>query len=272
MIPKVRLPAERRMITLEVRSVQPLSDSFVTLTLGGPELKHLHVAGDDQGVRLFFPRPGQPDLRMPTRNSEAWIAELLLWPKASRPWVRNMTVRRVRPEQDEIDIEIAVHGDTPTSTWLRAAQKGSPAGIFDIGLTYQPPPDGCRQLLVGDESALPAIAAILERAPQALTGDAILEVPTTGDVREHLVAPAGVNVQWVVRDDPSLPPGNVTPGTLALEAVRSANLPAGPCTAWVAGEAKLATGVRRHLVNDRGVPRRDIHFMGYWRVGRSAPG
>nr|WP_308204123.1 SIP domain-containing protein [Goodfellowiella coeruleoviolacea] len=41
---------------------------------------------------------------------------------------------------------------------------------------------------------------------------------------------------------------------------------------WVAGEAKLATGLRRHLVNDRGVPKSDIAFFGYWRHGRSSPG
>lgn len=264
MIPKVRLPAQRRMITLEVRSTMRLSDSFVRLTLGGPQLRHLWVAGADQGVRLIFPRPGQPGLRMPTRDSDVGLAEMLLWSRATRPQVRNMTVRSVRPERDELDIEIAGHGTTPTSTWLDSVEPGSPAGIFDIGLTYDPPPPGAWQLLVGDESALPAIAAILEQAAPDLRAEVFVEVPHTGDVRPGLIAPPGVSVHWLPRDAPAR--------TTALEAVRSADLPAGPFTTWTAGESRLATGVRRHLVNDRAVPKRDITFMGYWRQGRSAPG
>ncbi|MEU8609093.1 SIP domain-containing protein [Actinoplanes sp. NPDC048791] len=49
-------------------------------------------------------------------------------------------------------------------------------------------------------------------------------------------------------------------------------MPPSPFYTWVAGESRLATTVRRHLVNDRGVPKRDISFIGYWRLGRSAPG
>ncbi|GAA1645367.1 siderophore-interacting protein [Actinoplanes couchii] len=262
MIPKVRLPAERRMTTLEVRAVTPLSDSFVRLTLGGPELKSLVVTGGDQAVRLFFPRPGQPGLRMPTRDSEAGLAQTILWPKSTRPYVRNMTVRAVRPEVDELDIEIAVHGDTPMSTWVRSARPGDPAGIWDMGATYDPPPAGSWQLLVADETALPAVAAILEGASPGLRGEAFVEVPYASDVRPDLVAPPGVTVRWFPRDG----------GAGALDALRAATLPGGPFTAWTAGESKLATGVRRHLVNDRGVAKRDIAFIGYWRVGRSSPG
>ncbi len=255
------------MITLEVRSSTRMSDSFVRLTLGGPELRHFRPAGADQGIRLIFPRPGQPGLRMPTRHSDIGLAEMLLWPKATRPHVRNITVRRFRENENELDIEIAAHGDTPMSTWLRSVRPGQPAGIFDIGLTYNPPPPGCWQLLVGDESALPAIASILEQAPATFTGQAFLEVPRLGDVREDLIAPAGVKVTWIARGDSA-----ITPGTVVLDDLRSSTLPEGPFTAWIAGESRLATGLRRHLVNDRGVPKKDITFVGYWREGRSSPG
>jgi hypothetical protein len=88
-------------------------------------------------------------------------------------------------------------------------------------------------------------------------------VAAAADIRS-VEAPAEVRIHWFSRDDESL-----RPGTLVLDAVRRASLPSGRFYTWVAGESRLATTVRRHLVNDRGVPKRDISFFGYWRLGRS---
>lgn len=258
------------MITLEVRGTRKLTPGFTNVTLGGPELEHLVPMGFDQGVRLFFPREGQDELRMPSRSNGTWMAELLLLPKSRRPWVRNFTVRSVRPESGELDVEFALHGDTPASAWARRARPGDPAGIYDIGMTYLPPDDAAWQLLVGDESALPAILAILEDAPASLVAEVFLEVGRTADFRTDLSAPEGVRVHWLARDGAQSPPGRA-----ALEAVRESSLPSlpqGRSYTWVAGESRLATGVRRHLVNDRGVPKSDIAFFGYWRHGHSSPG
>ncbi|MGW3288869.1 siderophore-interacting protein [Streptomyces sp. NPDC001002] len=266
MIPKVYLPESRRMITLEVRRRELLTPGFASVTLGGPALRDLVVAGGDQAVRLFFPREGQTALRMPTVSNDAWIAQLLLLPKSVRPWVRNLTIRRVRPADDEIDIEFALHGDSPMASWARRAEPGDPAGIFDVGTMYRLPEHAEGQLLVGDETALPAILSILDGTPPSLPTDVYLEVATAADIRS-LDVPAGVRVHWFSRDDEEL-----RPGTSTLDALRDASLPSGRFYTWVAGESRLATTVRRHLVNDRGVPKRDISFFGYWRLGRSAPG
>ncbi|MDS0135584.1 MULTISPECIES: siderophore-interacting protein [unclassified Amycolatopsis] len=265
MIPKVRRPRTRRMITLEVRATAAPSPAFRTITLGGPGLAEFEPAGDDQAVRLFFPRVGQDRLRMPTLDNEGWMAELLVLPKSRRPWVRNYTIRRAR--LGEIDIEFALHdGDAPAADWARRVRPGDPAGVFDLGVSYLPPPGVPWQLLAGDESALPAILAILEHAGDDLVAEVFLEVPSPADVRE-IEAPPGVRVHWLPRAEPGR-----RPGALALETIRDAVLPSGPAYAWVAGEAELATGVRRHLVRDRGWPKADIAFLGYWRHGRAAPG
>ncbi|WP_328617436.1 siderophore-interacting protein [Amycolatopsis sp. NBC_00355] len=264
MIPKVRRAKTRKMITLEVRANTAPSPAFRTVTLGGPELTEFEPAGDDQAVRLFFPRAGQDGLRMPTLDHEGWMAEVLLMPKSRRPWVRNYTIRRSRP--GEIDIEFALHdGDAPAAEWARRARPGDPAGVFDLGVSYLPPPGVSWQLLAGDESALPAVLAILEGAPADLVAEVFLEVPAKSDIRE-VEAPPGVRVHWLPRQQSG------RPGTLALQAVRDADLPPGRAYAWVAGEAALATGVRRHLVRDRGWPKSDIAFLGYWRHGRASPG
>ncbi|WP_405665628.1 siderophore-interacting protein [Streptomyces sp. NBC_01166] len=267
MLPKVQSPESRRMITLEVRRTARETPSFLTVTLGGSGMEHLLPTGFDQAVRLFFPRAGQAGLTMPTLSSEAWMAQVLLLPKSRRPWVRNYTIRRVRPELDELDIEFALHGDTRACSWALGARPGDPAGIFDMGLTYLPPADAAGQLLVADESAVPAVLAILEGAPASLVAEVFLEVPETADIREDVEAPEGVRVHWLARDGSDGPPGR-----LALDAVKAATLPSGRSYTWAAGESGLVTGVRRHLVRDRGVPRSDIAFHGYWRHGRSSPG
>jgi NADPH-dependent ferric siderophore reductase len=266
-IPKLRLPEARTMITLEVRRRESPTPSFASLTLGGPELQDLVVAGADQTVRLFFPREGQAALRMPTASSEAWMAQVLLMPKSVRPHVRNMTIRSARPAEDEIDIEFVLHGDSPMSSWVRRVRPGDRAGIFDMGTTYRPPVHARSQLLVGDETALPAVLAILDQAPPSLAAEVYLEVPTAADVRD-VAAPPGARIHWFSRDD--VP--DQRPGSVVLDAVRRAEMPPGRVYAWVAGESRLATSVRRHLVSERGVPKADIAFAGYWRHGWSAPG
>lgn len=267
MIPKVHLPESRTMITLEVRRREFLTPGFASVTLGGPAVRDLVVAGNDQAVRLFFPREGQTALRMPTLSNEAWIAQLMLLPRSVRPWVRNLTIRRARPEDDEVDIEFAVHADSPMSSWVRRAEPGDPAGIFDVGTMYRLPEHAEGQLLVGDETALPAILSILDGTPPSLPTEVYVEVAAKADIRPSVEAPAGTCIHWFSRDDEDL-----RPGTLALDAIRRASLPPGRLYTWAAGESRLATSVRRHLVTDRGVPKRDISFFGYWRLGRSTPG
>src|SRR5690606_10472627 len=84
--------------------------------------------------------------------------------------------------------------------------------------------------------------------------------------------PAGVELRWVPRDAAraSGDPHGRVPGRLALETVRAADLPSGPVYAYGVGESSLATGVRRHPVGDRGVPKANVDFVGYWRHGRAA--
>ncbi|WP_219471108.1 siderophore-interacting protein [Nonomuraea rhizosphaerae] len=256
------------MIPLEVRANVRVSPSFSRLTLGGATLAGYSSPGRDHTVRLFFPRTRQAGLWLPSLRNDAWMAETLLQPVSRRPWVRNYTVREHRPDKQELDIEFALHGDQgPASAWAARARPGDPAGIFDEGYSYLPPDGADRQLLVADESALPAVLAILSAAPAALTGNVFLEVPRTADIRPGITCPAGVEVKWLPRDG-----AGTIPGELALEAVRNTPDLGAPSYAWVAGEAKLATGVRRHLVSERRVEKKDIAFIGYWRHGRSSPG
>ena len=114
--------------------------------------------------------------------------------------------------------------------------------------------------LAGDETALPAIGALLEAAPAGKRVVAFVEVADTAE-KQELPTAADVKVHWLHR--------NGTPAgasSVLVDALRAADLPTGPVYAWVAGEASGVREVRRHLVNERGVDKKQIAFTGYWRL------
>lgn len=265
-------PKERRIVTGEVLATKQISPHFVRVSVGGADLAAFAPAGFDQWFRLFLPRNGE--LRLPSAGNSLWYAQWLRMGKEHRPIVRNYTVRSHRPagaghfgDTAEVDIDVAMHGDrTPACAWASTALVGSPVGLLDEGITYRPSRPDAWSLLVGDESALPAIAGVLSSAPRGLRGSAYLEVADAGDAQE-LGEPEGMNVHWLVREDPG-----AEVGSLALAAVRAADLPSQQVDAFVAGEQKMASGLRRHLTSDRGVAKADVTFTGYWRIGKSSPG
>jgi NADPH-dependent ferric siderophore reductase len=236
------------------------------VTIGGADLAHFPYFGDDHAFRLFFARASQTALHLPPSEAKGWMVPYMRMPSAHRPHVRFYTVRSFRKHALELDIEFVVHGSgSPGSDWALRAQPGDDVGIFDEGAMYTPPPPGRGwQLLVGDESALPAILATVEQHPD-LESHVVMEVPTRGDVRE-IDLPAGSSIDWLPRDNPGLPPGG-----LALPALKNWGFPhTVPAATYVAGESGLVTGARRLLVRDRGLPKATVRFVGYWKSGQAS--
>ncbi|NEW42176.1 siderophore-interacting protein [Nocardia cyriacigeorgica] len=266
-------PEDRRICTAEVVASKRLSPHFVRVTVAGADLGDFTSMGYDQWFRLFLRRPQQSELRLPTAANNLWYAQYLMMSKDSRPLVRNYTVRDFRPAgtgqfgaHPEIDIDFVSHGDdSPASAWANNVSTGTTVGLFDEGVMYQAPDHTSWSLLVGDESALPAIAGVLRSAPRDLRGAAYIEIPHIDDVQE-LDEPEGVTVHWLPRTDEA-----AKIGALATATVREAELPGTGVYAFIAGEQALASGVRRHLVNERGIPKADVTFTGYWRFGKAAP-
>lgn len=264
-------PENRHILTTEVLAGKRIGPNFVRVTLGGAGLQGFTPMGFDQWFRLFMPRAGE--LRLPSAASNLWYAQWLMMSKEHRPLVRNYTVREFRPagvgefgETAELDIDFAMHGEhTPACEWAANTTPGTAVGLLDEGIMYQPPQHSSWSLLAGDESALPAIAGVLRSAPRELQGATYVEI-THPDDAQDLGEPEGVQVNWLVRSDPG-----AEVGSLALDAVRSGELPANGVYAFLAGEQKLTSGLRRHLV-ERGIAKADITFTGYWRYGTSAPG
>lgn len=268
---KKNTPSDRRFLMTNVVRKERISPSIVRLTLAG--LEGLEVRGADHWCRLFFARDGQDVLELPTSTTEiGWYLQYLATPKTRRPWVRAYTVRNARPDVGEVDIDLVIHGEHdgsigPAARFALDARAGDRAGFLDQGLAFTPDHPHDWTLLVGEETALPAIAGICRALPRDARGVAIIEIPTAGD-RQELSAPTGMDITWVHRDESPQAPDR--PGELALHALRAATLPEGAVHAHVIGESALATGARRHLVQEREVPKRNVDFVGYWRYGRSA--
>lgn len=276
---KKNTPSDRAFLMAEVARTERLSPNFVRVTLAG--LDGLEVRGADHWCRLFFAREGQDTLALPSKTSElGWYLQYLATPKSRRPWVRAYTLRDARPEVGEVDIDFVIHEDEngnvgPAARFALDAQPGDRVGFLDQGVGFTPDHDHDWTLLIGDETALPAIAGICRSLPADARGLAIIEVPTAAD-RQEFAAPQGMEVTWMPRDESTedsgdySPEGHGRPGELALRALTTATLPDGVVHDHAIGESALATGARRHLVQERGVPKRHVDFVGYWRQGRAA--
>ncbi|GAA0729939.1 siderophore-interacting protein [Dactylosporangium roseum] len=264
---KIRKAVDPHVLLVEVAGSARVSPNVVRVTVRfDPD--GFTPQGFDQWFRLFLPRAGQDTLRLPTRTSGLWYAQYLATPKAQRPWVRCYTVRAARPERRELDIDFVMHVDPdgtsgPAAEFALNAEPGEKVGILDQGVGYNPRHPHDWTLLVTDETGMPAVAGICGSLPDDARGLAIVEVPSEADKQDFRV-PAGVELRWIVRD------GQGVPGRLALAALREAALPRGALYGYLAGESSLATGARRFLVEQRGVPKQHLDFIGYWRHGHAA--
>lgn len=133
-----------------------------------------------------------------------------------------------------------------------------PHGRRFAGVEYDFDRLGERTLLVGDETALPAIASILEALPSGVRAEVFAEVPDSGDVLSIPTA-ADARVQWLPRLGCEAP--------VCSWPTRSGPRPAPGAYCWIAGERDMVTATRRHLLGECGFDRESITFMGYWRRG-----
>ena len=289
----------------QVRRVHQLGDNFRRFTFTGPTMDRFDSGGYDQRIKLILPLDGLGMAPLP--GGPDWYLRWRELPDEMRNPIRTYTVRAVRPELAEVDVDIALHGRLgPAGRWAIDARAGDEIVIFGPdaahggpygGIDFLPPAHSDRLLLAGDPTALPAIAAILEQLPADARGIALVEVEAAADAAALGGAPSGMTVQVLVRQpgehgsqlipavqraaDTLLPTRPESPVDiedvdvdtgLLWEAPRDEfDHPARDSTslyAWLAGEACVIKTLRRHLVSERGLDRRSVAFMGYWRLGR----
>jgi NADPH-dependent ferric siderophore reductase len=244
------------LIATVVQRTERLSSTMVRVVVGAGELARFS-ANDytDAYVKLVFLRPGVDYPRPLDLNAVREQFGSQDWPQQ-----RTYTVRHWDAEALELTIDFVVHGDEGLAgPWARAAQPGDELLIMGPGGGYAPDPAADWHLLIGDESALPAIAAAIERLPAAAVGHVLLEVDDA-EQEQKLIAPDGVQIHWLHRAGKPL-------GEALVGAVAAIDFPAGKVHAFVHGEAGVVKDLRRLLKQDRGIAQSQLSISGYWRLG-----
>lgn len=291
-----------------VSEVQRLSPHFVRVSFTGPDFDVFGTAGLDQRLKLILPL-ADGSLSDIGQHDETVIASgdwYTIWrelPDALRGPLRTYTVRRVDPARRRVDVDFVVHHDAgPAGSWADRAAVGQQLVIvgpdqrsegFRLGLDWHPG-TARRLLLAGDETAAPAIAGIVESLDDACEVDVFIEVPTAADALA-IDVPAAFRVTWLARGDRdhgvaltdavaawTAANGDVLTRAAAPRRQELADVDVdtdllwdspedseGEFYAWIAGEAAMVKGLRRHLVQGCGVDRKRVAFMGYWRLGQS---
>lgn len=291
-------PRPYQLFDIQLQRRERLSPSLCRFVFAGEDVRQMRTLAADQRVKLLFPDAQGHEPALPKDGD--WQAARR---QAQHP-MRTYTIRALRADAGELDIDFVLHGDSgPASAWAEQAEPGDRLQIVaphrhaqgDPGGYEWRPPQGVRQLLlIGDETALPAIAGILESLAELAAPPAtqvFLEVPEPGDCVDLRHAP-GTELHWLARSELDCPHGQA----MRHAAFELARLPqatqasAKPLKevdidkeilwelaesadsafyAWVAGESAAVMAIRKHWINERGLDRGCLTLMGYWRHGRS---
>lgn len=252
-----------RARTARVKATHRLTPEMIRLVFDGPDLADLPV-GDftDAYVKLLFP-PTDASYR----TAEEYSAMRDDLESHQRPALRTYTIRAYDEGLAELTLDFVHHGDGGLAgPWAAAARPGDQVILLGPGGGYTPDLDVDWHLLVGDESALPAIARAVERLPGSVPVHVFVEIAGPAE-EQPLASPTALSVTWVHRVDS----GGVR-GAALVAAVRRAELPSGRVHAFLHGEAGVVKQLRHHLRFERGVPREMLHVSGYWRLGRDDEG
>jgi len=248
--------------TVAVGEVVALTPRLVHLTLVGPALTSFDPGLPGASLRLLVPDADR-DLDVAVPVLPRWNGNEFRHEDGSRAVIRTLTpLVPVTPvDGPAIAVAVVLHGHGPLATWAASTRPGERLAIAGTGRGYEIDPAAGSFLLAGDESALPAITTILPALPAAASVHVVVELADPG-ARLDLPSHPGAHVQWCEAA------AGDAPGTAVVGAVASAEL--GPDTrVWAAGEAAAMQRIRRHLTDERDVPRSRAVVRGYWKHGRA---
>lgn len=241
---------------MAVRALETLNPRMLRIVLGGPELAGLVIDEPAASVRLLVPPPGRREIVMPT-----WTGNQFELPTGERAPIRTFTPRLFDPGRAELTIDLVLHGRGAASDWATATGIGDEVAVSGPGRGYVIDPAAATTLLVGDESAIPAISQLLESIPFRVHVDVRIEVADDA-ARAELPGHPNANTVWYTATPGSQPGDQLVGAVASLETV--------PDAVWVAGEAAAVQRIRRNLFEERGIERSRASVHGYWKHGRSA--
>lgn len=235
-----RLRHEIRRRILTVLQVQALTPHMLRISLTGEDLDGFTSLSPDDHIKLFVP----------------------VGPLGAEPEMRDYTPRSYDAATRSLTIDFAVHEAGPATAWARSVQPGDwvqVAGPRGSQVVTGPVP---HWLLIGDETALPAIGRRIEEAAPGAKVTSLVAVPGPQD-KQRFFSDADVSTLWVYR-----PVDQAADPAPLLSALRALPLPEGTFV-WIAAEAQVARALRCHLLEERGHPLGWLKASGYWVHGKA---
>lgn len=252
-VQKVQHPIIPRLLT--VKQITELSPAMRRITFTGDNLAGFLSASFDDHVKLMMPEAQAEKPNIPVVGPKG----LEFDESKPKPVMRDYTPRRYDPVSNELDIDFVLHHEGPATEWATHAEVGhflgiaGPRGSFVIPMFFD------WHLLIGDETAMPAIGRRLEELPKEAKAIVLIKTMTE-DAKIKLSGQCQFEVQWVTGAD------SAGTGTGILEAaVRNITLPEGEGYVWAAGEYNDIKAVRQCLVNEKGIDKSRIRAASYWR-------
>jgi NADPH-dependent ferric siderophore reductase len=249
---------ELRFRQLAVKTVQRVTPHLIRVTLTGDDLAGFQSPGFDDHAKIFFPDPTTGKLSLPAMGPEGPV-----WPEG-RPTMRDYTPRRHDAKAGTLEIDFALHEAGPATQWAEQAKPGDILGVGGPRGSFIVPTEFDWHLLIGDDTALPAISRRLAELPAGARAVVLAEVDSEAD-ELPFETKAELTLKWAHRKgaEPGLSP-------VLLDTLKAMQLPAGDFHAWVGCESAIAKALRAHLVGERGANPKWTRASGYWRRGAVA--
>ena len=239
-----------RVRTLQVKAIKRPGPLYQLLTLAGDELADFESPSPTDHVGLIPPTDAGlvlPDV----------VDDRLRWPAGERPPIREYTVRRFDRAKRELDLRVLLHGNGPVARWAASASVGDRVGISGPRASKLMPSGFANYLLVGDLTAVPAIARWLSVLPEGAMAQVLIAARSEEDVVELRCAEP-ISVLWLTELA-------VPEAAHLVRPLRELQLYTEDTFAWAAGEAVAMKEVRRVLLEDHALPRENVKVTGYWR-------
>ncbi|MFC7960856.1 siderophore-interacting protein [Rhodococcoides kroppenstedtii] len=236
-----------------VQYVEQLSPSMIRVVFGGPDLdRYVGLSAPDECVTVHFPPTVDDVLPRMTEVGGVWGYHDL----AVRPECRNYTVRS--RTATTMTVDFVLHEVGVAADWARAARPGHQVVLSRPRSWYCVPADVDWQLLVADQTGLPAVGRALEQLAPGARAHVVLEILDEGD-RQDFATRGDVTVDWIVGT------GNGVTPTALVDAVSSFERPDGVGYLWFAGEAGASRAVRAIARKQWGFDTKHCSSIGYWR-------
>jgi NADPH-dependent ferric siderophore reductase len=243
-----------------VRRILEVTPRMRRIVVGGDELGPIvgdgvtHPAfaapGFDDHLKLIFAADGDVRAALP-----AQLPHGIEWGPSEHRTARDYTPRRFDAVARELDLDFVLHGDGPAAEWASRAMVGDELWFVGPKSSLRLPEHLDWIVLIGDETALPAIGRYLDKRPNDAPAHVLVTI-SHDEARQELALREGDTVTWVVAE-----PGDAE----ALDAaVRGLELPGGDGFAWAAAESRALLPVRRYLQRERGLAKDRVNITGYW--------